>query len=215
VNGVDIFGQEARRLPLELPPLIDASVALPSGPLTLRRPREWADLPDDGGVEWAPIAPYWAVLWRSGIALARHLDGLDLAGRRVLELGCGLGVPSLVAARAGAEVVATDADPEALELLALNAEAGGLPLRTARFDFRSGEPPRGPFDLVVAADVLYEEASVASLIDLLPRLAPAAVIASPDRVPFERFLAEAELLWPTRTSRDDVITLAAIDGLRD
>jgi predicted nicotinamide N-methyase len=32
---------------------------------------EAAELPDDGPVEWAPVAPYWSVLWRSGVALAR------------------------------------------------------------------------------------------------------------------------------------------------
>jgi predicted nicotinamide N-methyase len=72
--------------------LISQSIELPSGELKLLQPREAAELPDAGGVEWAPIAPYWAVLWRSGVALARELDGVKLSGLRVVELGCGLAV---------------------------------------------------------------------------------------------------------------------------
>ena len=75
-----------------------------------------------GPVEWAPLAPYWSVLWRSGVALARELEGAPLGGLRVVELGCGLAVPSIAAARAGAEVLATDSDAEALELVAQNAQ---------------------------------------------------------------------------------------------
>ena len=53
-------------------------------------------------------APYWAELWPCARSLAAHLATLDLAGVRVLELGCGLALPSLVAALRGAEVVASD-----------------------------------------------------------------------------------------------------------
>ena len=185
---------------------------MPAGPLRLRQPREWAELPDDGGVEWAPIAPYWAVLWRSGVALARAVERMDLRGRRVIELGCGLGLPSLAAARAGAEVLATDEDPEALELIELNAALNGVEVRTGELDFRDHERRSGSpgFGLVLAADVLYEEASVKPLIELLPALAADAMIASPGRKPFERFLTEAELIWQTSTRRDGVITLAEI-----
>ncbi|MGE5858054.1 MAG: hypothetical protein ACM31K_06200, partial [Solirubrobacterales bacterium] len=71
------------------------TIDLPSGELRLLQPAESAKIPDDHQVEWAPIAPYWSVLWRSGVALAGELDGEALAGRRVVELGCGLGAPSL------------------------------------------------------------------------------------------------------------------------
>src|SRR5918999_327995 len=97
--------------------LVTQTIELPGGELRLLQPREGADIPDDGPVEWAPIAPYWAILWRSGVALAEELDGEDLRGRRVLELGCGLAVPSLAAARAGASVLAIDAIDEALTLV--------------------------------------------------------------------------------------------------
>src|ERR671935_2481304 len=101
--------------------LVTQPIALAGGELRILQPADSAELPDDGGVEWAPIAPYWSVLWRSGVALARELDGASLRGRRVVELGCGLAVPSIVAARAGAAVLATDSSAEALTLVARNA----------------------------------------------------------------------------------------------
>src|SRR5256714_10682560 len=80
-------------------------LALPDGELRLLQPSDAAELPDDGPIEWAPLVPYSSVLWRSGVALAHELADAPLAGSRVVELGCGLGVPSLVAARSGGAVL--------------------------------------------------------------------------------------------------------------
>jgi len=172
---------------------VHLTVPLPSGPLRLLQPDEAAELPDDGGVEWAPLVPYWAVLWRSGVALAHELDGADLRGLRVVELGCGLGAPSIAAARAGASVLATDEAPEALELVARNAQLNDVQVETARVRWSTPEEltARGPFDLVLAADVLYERAAVAQLLALLPRLAPRIWLADPGRPAAEPFLEQA------------------------
>jgi predicted nicotinamide N-methyase len=115
--------------------LVSQTIELPSGELRLLQPEEAAALPDAGAVEWAPIAPYWSVLWRSGVALACELDGVALRGLRVVELGCGLGVPSIAAARAGAVVLATDAYAEALTLVARNAHANDVRIETATVDW--------------------------------------------------------------------------------
>jgi len=177
--------------------LVDQTIALPSGELRLRQPQESAELPDAGAVEWAPIAPYWSVLWRSGVALARELDRMDLRGLRVVELGCGLALPSIAAARAGAEVLATDASPDALTLVMRNAHRNDVHVETAAVDW--AQPgrllERAPFDLAVAADVLYERASVAVLLSLLPRLAPAAWLADPGRPAAAAFLEQARSRW--------------------
>jgi predicted nicotinamide N-methyase len=176
--------------------LVTQEVELPGDPLRVLQPSESAELPDDGPVEWAPLVPYWSVLWRSGVALGRELEGQPLAGRRVVELGCGLAVPSLVAARAGAAVLATDAEPEALELVARNAELNGVEVETAVVDWTSTAATeelaaRGPFDTVLAADVLYERPTVARMLALLPRLAPVAWIADPARPTTAVFLEQA------------------------
>jgi predicted nicotinamide N-methyase len=186
--------------------LVSQSIELPSGELRLLQPREAAELPDSGPVEWAPVAPYWAVLWRSGVALASELDGAALRGRRVVELGCGLAVPSIAAARAGGAVLATDACPEALALVARNALANDVRVETATVDWAEPDElvSRAPFDLVVAADVLYERANVALLLSLLPRLAREAWVADPGRPAAGPFVEQAGRRWAVETRVRDV-----------
>ena len=190
--------------------LIRRSIDLPGGAVELCQPREFADLPDSGGVEWAPIAPYWSVLWRSGLALAGELDGIELSGLRVVELGCGLAVPSIVAARRGATVLATDGDPEGLELVDRNAALNAVSLETAALEWES--PPedllaRAPFDLVLAADLLYERDAVGPLAALLPRLAPQAWLADPGRPAAASLLEGVCPDGPAETRRRGVVSL--------
>ena len=189
--------------------LVSQSIDLPGGEIRLLQPQESAELPDAGAVEWAPIVPYWSVLWRSGVALARELDGMALRGLRVAELGCGLAVPSIAAARAGAVVLATDACAEALTLLARNAHANDVQIETATVDWTEpGElVRRAPFDLVLAGDVLYERASVALLLSLLPRLAPEAWLADPGRPAAGAFVEQAARRWPVETRVRDVVRI--------
>lgn len=74
--------------------LVSQAISLPSAELRILQPGDSAELPDAGGVEWAPLVPYWYVLWRSGVELARELDGAPLRGLRVAEFGCREGGPS-------------------------------------------------------------------------------------------------------------------------
>ena len=189
--------------------LVSQSIELAGGELQLHQPRESAELPDAGAVEWAPLAPYWSVLWRSGVALAREVESMKMRSLRVVELGCGLAVPSIAAARAGADVLATDSCDEALELLALNARANEVRIESAAVDWREPDElvSRAPFDLVLAADVLYERASVPVLLALLPHLAPAAWLADPGRPAAEAFLAQAARRWPIETRIRDVVSI--------
>ena len=102
------------------------------------------------------LSPMFGVIWGAARVLAAWVDrrGSTLAGQRVLELGCGLALPSLVAARHGAEVVATDQHPDTGALLARNAADNGVCVRYETLDWRC---PRdlGRFDLVLASDVLF------------------------------------------------------------
>lgn len=187
--------------------LVSTTVELPSGSLHVLQPDYAAELPDDGPVEWAPVAPFWSVLWRSGVALARELDGTELRGRRVVELGCGLALPSIAAARAGADVLATDESANALALARLNADANGARVETMRADWsKPGELlARGPFDLVLAADVLYERASVPTLLALMPKLAPEAWLADPGRPAAVAFMGQAERRWAVETRTRGIV----------
>ena len=189
--------------------LVRHRLALPGGDLRVLQPADAAELPDDGAVEWAPLVPYWSVLWRSGVALARELAEGRLTGLRAVELGCGLGLPSMAAARAGARVLATDGDPEAIPLLERNARENGVEVETAHVDWTAAERlvARGPFDLVLAADVLYGEESVEPLLALLPRLGREVWLADPGRRPAAAFLERARRLWAVATTARDGIEI--------
>jgi predicted nicotinamide N-methyase len=134
--------------------------------------------------------PYWAELWPSGLALARALP--DLAGLDVAELGCGLGIPSLVAAARGARVTAVDWALEAIELLQQNAGQNGIELEAVHADWSSFA---GSFDVALGADLLYEERNGEALLELLPSLAPRVLLADPGRSTSRGFFAEAEADW--------------------
>ncbi len=138
-------------------------------------------------------SPYWCVAWPAGLALARHLGNLDLRGRKVLEVGCGVGVAALAAALAGADVVATDNIPEALRVTAMNARRNGLRLSVAAADWRHW-PLRGKFDLVIGSDVTYLPESYPALLDTLDAaLKPGgtALITDPHRGSTSAFLSAA------------------------
>ena len=144
--------------------LVEEVVALREGEIALARPRDSEALIDEDAFAADEALPYWAELWPSGLELARRLSGRALRGARVVELGCGLGLPSLVAAGCGGRVLATDWSAAALRLLERNAAANGLALRTLRVDWaRPSELLElAPFDLVLAADVCYERRNTAA-----------------------------------------------------
>lgn len=146
------------------------------------------------------------------MALARQLDAGDLRGKRVAELGCGLGIPSIAAARRGAEVIATDGDIDALALVRRNAAVNGVEVETAALDWADPDEliERGPFDLVLASDVLYERPSIAMLLNLLPRLAPVAWIADPGRPAAGAFFEEAEARWTVEATEHGVVRIYRI-----
>ncbi len=188
--------------------LIEEIVPLPGRELAVLRPRDAESLLDEEAFEREERMPYWAELWPSGVALAKALVGRRLRGRRVLELGCGgLALPSIAAALCGGRVVASDWSEEGLALAADNAARNDAAIETLVAAW--GEPgvlvDRGPWDLVLAADVLYERRNVALLADLLPRLVGArgAVwVADPGRPPLPAFLDAARERFTVAWSPD-------------
>jgi predicted nicotinamide N-methyase len=122
--------------------------------------------------------------------LARHVAARDLSGLKVIELGCGLGLPALTAALRGAEVLATDWADDAIELLRENAERNGVFLRVARVRWSEPEPllRAAPWDLVLGADLLYEARNAEQLGELLPQLGGEVLVAEPGRPYAKEFL---------------------------
>jgi predicted nicotinamide N-methyase len=157
----------------------------------ITRPADAAALIDEQAfAQRDEFLPYWAELWPSARRLATVVAAADLRGLRVLELGCGLGLPAIAAARAGAEVLATDWAPEAIEAAAANARRNAVALRCAVVDWRDAQALRdaGPFDRVLAADVLYERRHVEPLIALMTRLQSELWLADPGRPALEAFV---------------------------
>jgi predicted nicotinamide N-methyase len=164
--------------------------------LEILRPPSAEELIDEAAFDEEEFLPYWAELWPSGLALARNVAARDVRALRVLELGCGLGLPSLAAALRGADVLATDWADDAIDLLQRNAERNGVFLRLARVRWSEPEPllRAAPWDLVLGADLLYEARNAEQLAELLPRLGGEVLLAEPGR-PYakeflERFRAE-------------------------
>jgi predicted nicotinamide N-methyase len=187
--------------------------------LVISRPDDPESLIDESRFDENEFLPYWAELWPSGIALARYLAERDLRGTRVLEVGCGLALPSLAAALVGADVLATDWAPEAIELVMVNAAANGLDVTATVLDWTADRPlSEPPFDLVLAADVLYEERNAGPLLRLLQdAVAPGgdALMADPGRRHAAAFFDGASAAgWSIENIRVDGLPAGGIVKLR-
>jgi len=170
--------------------------------LVILRPSDPEALLDEEAFEREEFLPYWAELWPSGIALARHVAGLELDGVRVLELGCGLALPSLAAALAGARALASDWSPDAIDLARRNARRNGVDVELVVAGWTRPGPllAGAPYDLVLASDVLYEKRNVPLLLYNLRRLAREVLLTDPRRHAAPDFVAGAAADWDVETT---------------
>ena len=131
----------------------------------------------------------------------------------MLEIGCGLGLPSIAAARAGASILATDGSPEAVAFAAHSLALNEVEGEVALVDWATqGDvlAARGPWDLVLAADVLYLQANVELALRLLPRLVTPdglVLLADPGRAGARDFLAAARASFTLRTTHHGEIAI--------
>lgn len=184
--------------------LVEEQIELAGRRLSVLRPPDAEALIDERAFERDELLPYWAELWPSGLVLARTVGELELAGMRVLELGAGLGLPSLAAAAGGAAVLATDWSADAVELLRRNAARNAIELRADVVRWDEPEPAvrEAPWDLVLAADVLYERRNAEPLLELLPHLGHEVLLADPSRPQADEFLEAAAARWRIETAHD-------------
>jgi predicted nicotinamide N-methyase len=134
--------------------------------------QQFAD-PDGHSARLGISSAQWSLfgqVWPSGRLLAQAMQRYEFEGKRILELGCGIGLASLVLTRRGAIVVASDIHPLAEPFLAYNAALNALPalhFRQMRWD--TPLPTLGRFDLIIASDVLYEPDHAALLAGVVAR----------------------------------------------
>ena len=188
----------------------------PGGEIELARPRDAEALLSDEAFEHEELLPYWAELWASAVALAHDVSLRALRGKRTLELGCGLGLPSIAAARSGGRVLATDWSRDAVMATAANAARNNVRVETLECPWAAPEAivVRAPWDLVLASDVLYERRNGRLLLDLLPQLVDQrglVLIADPQRPAAAEFLDRVEdrgwVLKTTGTPRSERVRI--------
>jgi predicted nicotinamide N-methyase len=158
---------------------------------TLLRPGESDRLLDHPSVRAAFAAdeymPYWADLWPAARMLTKVIiKDKWPPGLRVLEVGCGLGLPGVVALAMGAQVTFSDYDATALRFAADSAELNGFDnFETLQMDWRY--PPAGlRFPMILAADLIYEMRNVAPLVGLIKQMLEPdgeCLLTDQDRVP--------------------------------
>jgi predicted nicotinamide N-methyase len=179
--------------------LAEHDVELPGLTVRLLKPRNFDDLISEADYVRDERLPYWADLWVAAEVLATYVleraDELAPARGRALELGCGLGLVSIAAKHRGFDVLATDYYDDALLFAAHNAaQATGSPMATRMVDWTAMPDDLGTFDVVLAADVLYEMRYAPVVADAVARtLAPGGVFVLSDqgRIALSAFLEEA------------------------
>ena len=160
------------------------------------------------------LCPYFGVLWPAARALAEEIARRkrSLAGVRMLELGCGLALPALVAAKLGARVTATDLHPEVPGFLAMNLAHNDLPphaLEYHELDWRTDGLSGRTFELVVGSDILYEAGHPAPVAHALAaHVAPGGsiLLADPGRAYLQACLDELARLG--FAAREEVVRVA-------
>lgn len=156
--------------------------------------------------------PYWTELWPSSIALAEQIyaDKKRLAGKKCLDLGCGLGLTALVGAWIGARVIGMDYEPMALHFALRNTRLNGIepdkaPLWTI-MDWRQPAVKKHSLDMVWGGDIMYEKRFVEPVLNCIDHaLAPhgRAWVAEPGRTVYKFFQnALQERGWQYRLLAD-------------
>lgn len=137
--------------------------------------------------------PYWSQVWPSSIALSTFIinNSLFVKNKNVLEMGSGLGLPSLVAAKYGASVICTDKQEEAMEAVKASAIYHGLQnLETKVLDWSSYTMDLDE-DIILLSDVNYEPAALEELSRLLRKFLKKGMtilLSTPQRLVARNFI---------------------------
>lgn len=139
------------------------TLEFPNLDIHLRTLRDNQQFSDDDGIAAAlgitsATWPRFGIVWASSERLAHLMLDYEIAGKRILEVGCGIGLASLVLNQRHADITATDYHPEAGNFLQENAELNkGAAIPFQRTGWADTDSTLGLFDLIIGSDILYED----------------------------------------------------------
>lgn len=114
--------------------------------------------------------PLFGIVWKSGEILAHEMEHFAIEGKRILEVGCGIGLSSLLLNSRHADITATDIHPEAGNFLAENAKLNkGVDIPFLRADWKDPLVGLEKFDVIIGSDILYERDHIELLSEFLNR----------------------------------------------
>lgn len=181
--------------------LTNTSVAIGKHTWVFTHPRSAESLIDEAAFEQDERLPYWADIWPSSRVLADIIVRHSGNGRPALELGSGTGLVACALAVAGYRTTASDYYEASLATTKENVRKNtGVDIETRLFDWRELPPNLGRYDLVVAADVLYERPYGELVANAMANTLGQdgfAILADPGRIALPSFLAQAEALGLT------------------
>lgn len=139
------------------------------------------------------LCPYFGILWQSSEALSIYLSQNPelIKNKSVLELGCGLGLPSLVSTHLGGKVLATDFHPDVEEYFLRNCRHSSLVVDYSRVNWRDKGLVLEKFDVVLGSDVLYESKHPKEVAEGLLKFAKPGglmILSDPGRAYLQQFV---------------------------
>jgi predicted nicotinamide N-methyase len=146
------------------------------------------------------LCPYFGVVWPAALGLALKLadEPALFQGKKAIEIGCGLALPSLVVSRLGGDIVATDMHPAVPEFLERNLALNDVPslrYETLNWIAEDARERLGLHDLVVGSDILYERRHLSEVPRAILRLLKPggrAIVSDPGRPYLQAFVQEME-----------------------
>lgn len=183
---------------------------------TLRDNQQYSD--DDGIASRLGISsamwPLFGVIWASGEVLAHLMFDYEIEGKRILEVGCGIGLASLVLNHRRADITATDYHPEAESFLQENVKLNnGLEIPFTRTAWDGDITDLGGFDLIIGSDLLYDRGHSEVLSEFIDQHSNAqctVIIVDPGRGQSARFsknmIALGYVLDPTQPCKSDFLS---------
>lgn len=114
--------------------------------------------------------PIFGIIWKSSEILAHEMEHYAVEGKRILEVGCGIGLTSLLLNSRHADITATDIHPEAGSFLAENVRLNkGVEIPFLRADWKDTLEGLGKFDIIIGSDILYEREHIDLLSEFVNR----------------------------------------------